>query len=142
MSIARYQRTFDDHQTNGADTAIQSNLSQQASDAGWSRILKNINGRRNWSFKRIMTGFDEYGCGDRINEHLRRNLVGNLVRNRQERVVSNRHIFSPSAICWKECNTLAFAKPVRPLCVCSESNDRPDALKPRYSSSSFWNGLD
>jgi hypothetical protein len=28
-----------------------------------------------------VTGFDEYGCGDRIYEHLRRNLIGNLVRN-------------------------------------------------------------
>jgi hypothetical protein len=79
-----------------------------------------------------MTGFDEYGCSDRIYEHLRRNLIGNLVRNSQERVVSNDHIFSPSTRCWKKRNTLAFAKPRRRLRVCSEPNDRPDALKPRY----------
>jgi hypothetical protein len=56
-----------------------------------------------------MTGFDENGCCDRIYEHLRRNLIGNLVRNWQERVVSNDHVFSPSTICWKERDTLAFA---------------------------------
>src|SRR5438034_3056436 len=89
-----------------------------------------------------MTGFDEYGCGDRIYEHLRRNLIGNLVRNCQERVVSNDHIFCPRTLCWKERNTLAFAKPLRGLCVCSEPNDRPDPLKPRYSYCSFRNGLD
>src|SRR5438445_890515 len=89
-----------------------------------------------------ITRFAEDGCCDRIYEHLRRNLIGNLVRNCQEGVVSNDHIFCPSTLCWKERNTLAFAKPLRGLCVCSEPNDRPDALKPRYSYSSFRNGLD
>src|SRR6267378_7459690 len=105
-------------------------------------VVVGINRRRHRSFQRIMTGFDEYGCGDRIDEHLRRNLIGNLVQNGQESVVSNDHIFSPSTRCWKERNTLAFAKPLRRLCVCSEPNDRPDALKPRYPYSSFRNGLD
>jgi hypothetical protein len=62
-----------------------------------------------------MAGFDEYGCGDRVYEHLRRNLIGNLARNWQERVVSNDHIFCPRTLCGKERYTLAFAKPLRRL---------------------------
>jgi hypothetical protein len=56
-----------------------------------------------------MAGFDEYGRGDRIYEHLRRNPIGNLVRNCQEGVVSSDHIFSPGHRRGKKRNTLAFA---------------------------------
>jgi hypothetical protein len=56
-----------------------------------------------------MTGFDEYGCGDRVYEDLRRNLIGDLVRNCQERVASDDHVFGPGARCRKKRNALAFA---------------------------------
>jgi hypothetical protein len=45
----------------------------------------------------------EYGCGDRIYQHLRCNLIGNLIRNWQERVVLNDYAFCPGAHCRKEC---------------------------------------
>src|SRR5438067_944603 len=89
-----------------------------------------------------MTGFDEYRCGDRIDEHLRRNLIWNLVRNCQERSVSNNYIFSPSTLCWKERNTLAFGKSLPRFCVGSEPKNRSDALQPRYSECSLRNRFD
>jgi hypothetical protein len=75
----------------------------------------------------------EYGCGDRIYQHLRCNLIGNLIRNWQERVVLNDYTFCPGAHCRKECETLPFAKPLRHLGICSEPEDRPDDFKPRNS---------
>ena len=89
-----------------------------------------------------MAGFDEYGSGHRIDEHLGRNLIGDFVRNWQEGLVSDDHVLCPRAHCRKERDTLAFAKPVRRLGVCSDLENRPDALKSRNSQSSFRNRHD
>src|SRR5437870_12486760 len=73
---------------------------------------------------------------------LGRNLIGDFVRNWQEGLVSDDHVLCPRAHCRKERDTLAFAKPLRRLGVCSDLENRPDALKSRNSQSSFRNRHD
>ena len=89
-----------------------------------------------------MTSFEEYGCGDRIYEHLRRNPIGNRVRNWRESVVSDDCVFCPRPPRRKKCDTLAFTKPLRRFGIVSKPDDRPEALKPRYSYGSPRNGFD
>ena len=59
-------------------------------------------------------------------------LIGNVVRDRQESVMVDDHIFCPRAHRRKECDTPAFLKSLRYFRVCSEPYDRPDSLKPRH----------
>jgi len=41
-----------------------------------------------------VTGLDENGGGDCVYEHLRRNLIGNLIWYCQKKFVANDHVFA------------------------------------------------
>ena len=62
--------------------AVESNLGRQTPNTGCRRVLQDVDGECNWSFERIVAGFDEYRCSDRVDEHLRRNLIRDLIWNK------------------------------------------------------------